>query len=114
MSLDMSTRQGRAGQAQAVSLRRQHLHQRVAPAHQFPERNLPGARRFGQLRVYGFGEVSQHAGVDTLCLGEVAGGLGEVVCLAGVDEGRGKPRGQQGKERLLLVAPTINAGASPL
>ena len=48
-------------------------------------------------------EVGQDAGVDGVGLGELAGALGEVADLAGVDDDGGQAGGEQGADGGLLV-----------
>ena len=95
VSLDAGT-DGNGGGAQAVLLRDQHGHHLVPAGSQGIEGLSLGVSKRAHGRADCFGEVSQDRCVQSVGLGQLPGGPGEVLHLAGVDDDHRHRVGCQG------------------
>ena len=94
-----------AGEAAAIRLGAQHVHELTAPGDQFAEVLGLLRRQRADGGPHGLGEVGDDAGIERVGLGQEAGGAGEVPDLTGIDDGdREAGAGQRGRDGGFVAA----------
>ena len=87
------------GQAAAIRLGPEYLHELAAAGHEFAEALGVLGRHGADGRAHGLGEVRDDADIEGIGLGEEAGGPRTVADLAGIDDRDGTTRaGQDGRD----------------
>jgi hypothetical protein len=82
-----------------------HLDHLAAPAEILAQPEPFGRARLGRLRFERLRHVSQHAGVDAICLGASSGCAGKVPGISGIDANKGvMPQFQLCMQRLINTA----------
>jgi hypothetical protein len=93
------------GETTAVFLRHDHLDDLTPTRHQLSQRRRFGVSDGPGGRPYGFGEVGDRRGVETIGLGELAHRAGEVADLTRIDDRQRQMRsGKRARDHRLVSA----------